>query len=148
MMLLKVRSSPLLSFALCSLVWTSSTVVADNYCQPVTWLAGTGKRGIHLASMVASTSSLPTCSAVPSRPAIQPGEINCRYKYTTSDAVNHHTCTELADKFGTSRERFFVLNAVLKPDCSNIQPLTEYCVIGCKFSTWATSPQMRSHACR
>ncbi|OIW23389.1 hypothetical protein CONLIGDRAFT_637363 [Coniochaeta ligniaria NRRL 30616] len=138
MMLLKVRSSPLLSFALCGLLCTFSTVLASDECQPVTWLPGTRKRdmaqrapdvGIHLASTIAtSTAGIPT--ATPSKAPILPGQINCRRKYATSDAVNYYTCTELADEFGTSRDLFFLLNPALKPDCSNIQPYTNYCVIG------------------
>ncbi|OIW32726.1 hypothetical protein CONLIGDRAFT_276828 [Coniochaeta ligniaria NRRL 30616] len=120
-MLLNIGSSRLLSFALCGALWTSSTV-ASNECKPHRWSYDTN------GDMVPVFAAVP--SAMPSQAAIQPGEINCRLNFATSVAVNSRTCTELADNFGTRRELFFVLNPALEPDCSNIQPLTEYCVIG------------------
>lgn len=127
----------ILFFGLSALLWTSSTVIASNECAPVTWLAGTSRHRpdperVRVLIRLASTLS-PSCRAgMPSDYPFKPGDINCRYERDTGDDVNYYTCTELAKTFGTRLDLFFILNPGLKPDCSNIQPNTEYCVRGCK----------------
>jgi hypothetical protein len=61
------------------------------------------------------------------------GDIVCEWSTTTKSSVNYYTCTELADKYGTPLDEFFKLNPTLNPECENIQPDTQYCVIGCRF---------------
>lgn len=74
--------------------------------------------------------------------AIQPGELNCRFWDETYDDPNNYTCTRMAEVFGISVEDFFSMNPTLLPDCSNIEPNTEYCVIGCEYQC-ALSPESR-----
>lgn len=64
-----------------------------------------------------------------------PGDIVCRYWTTTGTSVNYYTCTEIADKYGTLLDNFWILNPDLSTDCSDIQPNTKYCVRGCEFIT-------------
>ncbi|KAH8698048.1 hypothetical protein GQ44DRAFT_744344 [Phaeosphaeriaceae sp. PMI808] len=59
-----------------------------------------------------------------------PGEINCRSWVDTDEDVNYYTCTAIADRFQITNEKFFMLNPEIKADCSNIVPLTTYCVAG------------------
>lgn len=59
------------------------------------------------------------------------GDVVCRYKAKTPSAVNYYTCSELASKYVTTVEQFFELNPGVTPDCSNINPSSEYCVKGC-----------------
>jgi hypothetical protein len=61
------------------------------------------------------------------------GDVICEWTTTTKSSVNYYTCTELADKYGTPIDDFFKLNPTLNRECDNIQPDTQYCVIGCKF---------------
>jgi hypothetical protein len=61
------------------------------------------------------------------------GDVVCEWSTTTKSSVNYYTCTELADKYGTPIDEFFKLNPTLNQECDNIQPDTQYCVIGCRF---------------
>ena len=61
------------------------------------------------------------------------GDVICEWSTTTKSSVNYYTCTELADKYGTLIDDFFELNPILNRECDNIQPDTQYCVIGCKY---------------
>ncbi|KAF2820550.1 hypothetical protein CC86DRAFT_459542 [Ophiobolus disseminans] len=58
------------------------------------------------------------------------GQIICRYTLTSPDEVNSNTCTELANKYEITIEKFFFYNPDLDRDCKNIEPNTEYCVAG------------------
>jgi hypothetical protein len=71
------------------------------------------------------TEGIPTIVAV--------GEINCRYWTTTPDEVNHDTCSQMARRYKITNDKLFKLNPSLAPDCSNVQPKTDYCVKGCKY---------------
>lgn len=59
------------------------------------------------------------------------GEIVCRSNGTSSAVVGYYSCKEMADFYLISVESFFMLNPLLKDDCSNIEPATSYCVAGC-----------------
>lgn len=63
---------------------------------------------------------------------ILPGEINCRYTADTYTDVNYYTCMDLANTYGITIDKFFVLNPQVTPDCGNIQPDSVYCVDGCE----------------
>ncbi|KAL7624110.1 hypothetical protein AAE478_005667 [Parahypoxylon ruwenzoriense] len=58
------------------------------------------------------------------------GEIVCRYHGKTGATVNYYSCMELADRYDTLLDDFFMLNPEIDEDCTNIQPNTEYCVKG------------------
>jgi hypothetical protein len=62
------------------------------------------------------------------------GQVNCRYTANTEGMdINYYTCTQLANENWITVQKFFILNPTVKPDCSNIQANTDYCVAGCKF---------------
>jgi hypothetical protein len=61
-----------------------------------------------------------------------PGDVVCRYETTTLSEVNYYTCTELANKYSISVEKFFQLNPSVDKECDTIKPNTNYCVAGCK----------------
>ena len=63
------------------------------------------------------------------------GEINCRYWTTTRAEVNYYTCSQMAQRYSISNDVLFKLNPSLARDCSNVQPGTDYCVRGCKYSS-------------
>lgn len=98
---------------------------AADECQPATW----SKAGLRATPspkmMVTSVSRIVLGTA-------KPGEVNCRYASQTGSDVNYYTCTQLAERYEISVEEFFLINPMLEPDCSNIEPSTEYCVDGCK----------------
>lgn len=62
----------------------------------------------------------------------QPGDINCRSYGRVYDNVGYWSCNQLAQTYGITIEKFWMLNPELAPDCEGIQPNTEYCVDGCK----------------
>ena len=62
-----------------------------------------------------------------------PGQIVCRYTLTSPSEVNYYTCTELADRYDITIDKFFQLNPDLDRDCKSIKPNTDYCVAGCEF---------------
>ncbi len=62
----------------------------------------------------------------------QTNQINYRYPGGTYDNVDSNTCAQLANKYHITLAKFFMLNPELDPDCSNIEPRTDYCVKGCK----------------
>jgi hypothetical protein len=99
-------------------------VSAGNDCQPHTWGPGPKRDlgGAVQSGLVESDDSVP-----------QAGDLNCRKHSPTYDDANYYTCTELAEKNRITIEEFFWLNPGLKKDCSNIQPNSEYCVVGCRF---------------
>lgn len=96
-----------LSWKLSALVATLTIVppIAADDCQPWTW---NSKRD--------ST----------------PGQVNCRYTLTSPEQVNYYTCTELANEWDISIDKFFMLNPDLDRECKTIKPNTEYCVSGCE----------------
>ncbi|KAH6865254.1 hypothetical protein BKA58DRAFT_367397 [Alternaria rosae] len=61
---------------------------------------------------------------------VTPGQIVCRYTLTSPSEVNYYTCTELADRYDISIDKFFQLNPDLDRDCEAIKPNTDYCVAG------------------
>lgn len=146
---------------LCAIaVCLSIPVQASTDCAPSTWLPGEFEKRAALPTIMSassSASSVPSSASATSTASaivpvtisrvitdgdIPPGQVNCRYTDTTEDMdINYYTCTALAIKYDISVETFFLLNPDLKTDCSNIQPGTDYCVQGCKISsytTWAT----------
>ncbi|SMQ48624.1 unnamed protein product [Zymoseptoria tritici ST99CH_3D7] len=109
-----MRPLPALFIAVC---------IAKETCAPITWSD----------SNIAPSTALPPALRPPSivgRKDIQAGEVNCRYSATTEDIISSYTCTELATKYGISIDKFFKLNPALAPDCSDIEPKTQYCVAG------------------
>lgn len=101
---------------------------ADD-CPPATWQAKGSEGASNPKTPKHSRSTLVTTADK----KIQPGDVNCRYSSTTSATVNYDTCTQMATKYGTAVDHFFMLNPTLELDCSNIQPKTEYCVDGCQL---------------
>ncbi|KAL0934897.1 uncharacterized protein CTRU02_209488 [Colletotrichum truncatum] len=66
------------------------------------------------------------------------GDIVCRSNGTSRAVVGYYSCKEMADFYLISVERFFMLNPLLKEDCSNIEPNKPYCVAGFKQPPLAT----------
>lgn len=66
------------------------------------------------------------------------GDVVCRYTTTSASSVNYYTCTEIADYYGITLDKFLLLNPSLNRECDTIQPSTEYCVAGCTLP-WAAS---------
>lgn len=93
--------------------------------------------GPSTASSASAASTLPvvpfTSKSIISTGDVTAGEVNCRYSSDTEDMeINYYTCTALANKFGITTNKLFLLNPDLETDCSNIKADTEYCVAGCK----------------
>ena len=130
MKLLQLTSSlaPLTSlFSLSAL----PVLVAGDDCQPYKWSTLAARN----AAPTGETVWIPYEVNLSIRDElIQAGDISCRHTVSTGTFVNYYTCTELAESYGFGLEKLFLLNPLLLPDCSNIQPNTEYCVDGCKFS--------------
>jgi hypothetical protein len=118
-------ASVLLSSILCL-----GGVGASDDCQPATW---TDNKRRDAASNRRRDNATMTLPSLISTGNVTTGEVNCRYSATTGSNVNYYTCTQLADRYGATIDLFFILNPTLEPDCSNIQPKTEYCVDGCEF---------------
>lgn len=126
----RVYSTGLLSLTLTLLLLTP--VPAADTCQPSTWIK-VAKRAA--PTLAASPIIKPKAVTKIVLGTAEPGEVNCRYARQTGSDVNYYTCTELAERYEITVEEFFVINPGLKKDCSDIQPNTEYCVDGCKYST-------------
>jgi hypothetical protein len=47
---------------------------------------------------------------------------------------NYDTCTQVANNNPIAVQTFFKLNPTVKPDYSNIQANTDYCVSECRFT--------------
>lgn len=60
-------------------------------------------------------------------------EVNCRFNTTSPAAVGYYTCTELAERYRITIEKFFQLNPLLDPACSSIQAGNTYCAAGMLF---------------
>jgi len=135
---MKFSHSTLLA-ALGGLLWTSPSAAADD-CQPHTWEWDREARAVETGGLAAAEPpALP--SEIPARFALttkhdaeapKPGEINCRLWGRTYDEADYYSCFELAETYGITIEKFWMLNPQLEPDCDGIQPHTEYCVAGCK----------------
>ncbi|KAI3316935.1 hypothetical protein HD806DRAFT_551279 [Xylariaceae sp. AK1471] len=93
--------------------------------------AGSDSQSSSSFAAIATTTPGVSVSPLVSAGDVAPGEVNCRYTTTTADVdINYYTCTALATKYGISVNTFFMLNPTVKPDCSNIQADTDYCVSG------------------
>ncbi|KAI1371647.1 carbohydrate-binding module family 50 [Hypoxylon crocopeplum] len=124
----ETRSPRLLSFPFYIILSLLSVVAADD-CQPSTWTVDA--RPAAPTPFIASNATIRLKSAsVALIGAVEPGEINCRYRGSTYEDVNYYTCTQLAERYEITIEKFFMLNPDLDPDCGNIQPNTDYCVDG------------------
>jgi hypothetical protein len=109
-------------------------VTSSDGCKPVTWSNGEdGESAAKSQRDNNGTMPIPRYQTLISTGNITAGEINCRYSATTSNDVDGDTCAQLATKYGIAKDKFFVLNPTVNPDCSNIEPDTEYCVAGCQF---------------
>ncbi|KAF2202644.1 hypothetical protein GQ43DRAFT_439535 [Delitschia confertaspora ATCC 74209] len=78
---------------------------------------------IHLFSLALCT--LPTLAAV--------GDINCRYTAQLTPAQLRDSpdpCSWLANKYGISISKFFMLNPELSNSCEEVREEVEYCVAG------------------
>lgn len=76
------------------------------------------------------------------------GDLVCRNTGSTYADVNYYTCTQLANKYEITIEKFFMLNPGLDPGCGNIKPYTKYCVAGCKSSSARLDSKIESFANR
>ncbi|RWA04450.1 hypothetical protein EKO27_g10654 [Xylaria grammica] len=111
------------------LTYVSLATAADS-CSPWTWENSAARTAAPEATAEPTVTFVPSGPHVlKSGPAVT-GDIVCRYPGRTYADVNYYTCTELADKYGISLEKFFMLNPELDPDCGNIKPYTIYCVSG------------------
>lgn len=73
----------------------------------------------------------------PPRP--EPGDLVCNdYLHTDEDVYGWFTCMELVHKASISFDGLLALNPTLDEDCSNIQPLSWYCVEACKLTAQPT----------
>jgi len=120
------------SIILLTLLFQGHSVFAKDECQPVTWSKNSNK--IRAATSLAPTPTPSIVSNVSDITILEvaPGEINCRAWFDTGKDVNYYTCTQISNMFQISTDEFFKLNPEIKADCSNIKPLTTYCVDGCK----------------
>jgi hypothetical protein len=135
--------------------------LASNDCAAVTWQPGQfEKRAVSgssssssqaLTSLSSKSSSLSIVTSSTTTNASTPlpsvtisplyasgsvgvGQVNCRYTANTAGMdINYYTCMQLASDNMITVQTFFKLNPTVKPDCSNIQANTDYCVAGCKF---------------
>lgn len=94
-------------------------------CQPYTWNS--------LMRLAAADDPADPAPTEGTSVAVEPGEISCRYWGDTPEEVSYFTCSDLATRYEITNEQFFFLNPGLKDDCSNIEPLAEYCVDGCEL---------------
>ncbi|KAI1810627.1 hypothetical protein GGS20DRAFT_579729 [Poronia punctata] len=142
-----------LGFSLISLHWIIAVYAADE-CAPSVWQpgqfekraplitpspvstttsprAGSVSQSSSSSAAIATTTPVVSVSPLVNAGDVAPGEVNCRYTTNTADVdINYYTCTALATKYDISVETFFMLNPTVKPDCSNIQADTDYCVSG------------------
>ena len=124
----------------------SLPLAAADDCQPVTWTKIRNKARDVATGAAASPPAATELAAaadfqVPGThepylvrrdPAtIQPGDFVCRLWIESDEEVNYWTCSDMAARFQLTREQFFEMNPNLLPDCSNIEPETDYCVRGC-----------------
>lgn len=106
---------------------------ANHECQPSTWYNDNHNRqAVPTGVMEVFTSTLTEIATGEEQGDLLPGDINCRLPGRTFDVVNYYSCANLAETYSINLDHFFTLNPTLEPDCSNIQPNTEYCVRGCK----------------
>jgi len=120
----------------CEFITTALPPSATGPCKPYTWANPTSLSSGGPSPTTIITSETPTATpAVPwkSGSVIQEGDINCRYPAETRESVDEQTCARLAERYGISLERFYLLNPILRGDCKNVKPWTGYCVRGCKF---------------
>ena len=112
---------------------------AADDCQPSTWAA---QDDIHVLGAATSPPGPKiTRHAESKNPKnVGPGDVNCRFWVPTGEDVNYYTCTELAEKYEITVEKFFELNPDVKDDCSNLKPNTEYCLDGCENPTPVLGP--------
>ncbi|KAL2066964.1 hypothetical protein VTL71DRAFT_1388 [Oculimacula yallundae] len=104
------------------------TVSADD-CVPWTWSWRSGAR----VGIVDDAVTSPLRAAVNTyqrAATIEPGDVNCRSWTQTYDEVGYWSCSQLADDYGITLDKFWILNPTLAPDCEAIMPNTEYCVDG------------------
>lgn len=111
-------------------------VYAKDDCAPWTWKWNARVRDVPATAVVAAE---PTPSAVVTpfankSASVAPGDIVCRSWAQTYDNVGYWSCKELADKFGITLDKFWLLNPQLAPDCKGVKSNTEYCVAGCESS--------------
>ncbi|CZR69561.1 uncharacterized protein PAC_19461 [Phialocephala subalpina] len=120
-------------FSLLSLLLSILVVEAADVCAPVTWTGTLRRASSNVTDTITDTITANMMMArrdLLDPDDLQPGDINCRYTGRTDAAVNYYTCTQLANFYGITIEKFFKLNPQVKPDCSNILPSSVYCVDG------------------
>ncbi|OIW29673.1 hypothetical protein CONLIGDRAFT_338708 [Coniochaeta ligniaria NRRL 30616] len=101
---------------------------SGDTCGEITWAGHGAERDVAAATGVPVVPHIPR--VVRNTTAPDPGDLVCRFWYPTDSDANCYTCTELSNTFGIDLDFFFTLNPTVLRDCSNIQPLTEYCVAG------------------
>lgn len=62
---------------------------------------------------------------------LRAGDVNCRDVSRLSSETEDRCGAFL--KYGTDKEKLFLLNPALRGDCANIKYNTPYCTKGCKF---------------
>lgn len=130
-----------------------SLATAADTCSPWTWTNEAARTAAPAARPEPTVTFVPAGSHVANmiaavRPVATAGELVCRYPGRTNADVNYYTCTQLANKYGITIEKFFMLNPGLDPDCGNIQPNTMYCLAGCKSSAAILDSKIKSLAYR
>lgn len=63
---------------------------------------------------------------------LKAGDVNCRYDAKLRVEAEDR-CEALTSQYDITREKLFLLNPVLRGDCSNIKYNTPYCTEGCEF---------------
>lgn len=125
-----MKNSPLVIVGV-SLLALLHAASADD-CQPWTWKWDAARHGPLAAAATGTPSQRVAVKPFVRAATIEPGEINCRSWTQTYDNVGYWSCSQLADDFGITLDKFWLLNPKLAPDCEGIQPNTEYCVDGCE----------------
>ena len=124
-------SSSVILIALAALSGLSPTALvaaAEDECRPSTW-AASANRGAPTSPPGPEITRHPESQSAKNA---APGDVNCRYWAETGEDVNYYTCTELAERYEITVDKFFQLNPGVDEDCSNLKPSTEYCVDGCE----------------
>lgn len=70
---------------------------------------------------------------------LKAGDVNCRYTAMV-EGETEDRCAPLMRYGLKSVEQLFLLNPVLRGDCSNIKYNTPYCTKGCEFFLWLSGP--------
>jgi hypothetical protein len=128
-----------LFLVVCTFPWlplaATSSTTGTGLCKPATWTNSDAPTGLSSSPKPQRTWTVHGDFAFTLGEEIQAGEINCRMFGETDEHVDSQTCLELADHYHLDIAKFFTLNPVLHKDCSNVRPMSKYCVAGCECLT-------------